>query len=270
MGILANNENTTVLRSKTSSENGTKKEVFNENSIKTPLHNKDKDCSKAGQATQRRRRAFGDISNRKAIGAAGGGKGGAALKQNAPNDTTQGFLKPINSKVLQSRTTQVKFSKTPSVKRGRSGLNSAGSKSEQRTSSTEYDGVFGVTTRWSNADIAEEGRSLFDLVPENELKLLSDFRDEMMERRTKESFKRDRLELGRCEEHLLDQIREFHEVNEKDIEKMGTMAATLGIYGEKNKELDFVNQKLPWEEEDEIFDSSEERCSPGCMELCGS
>lgn len=242
--ILTNNENATVRRSKSNGENGTKK-AFNENSVKTPLC---KDGSKSVQTTQRRRRAFGDISNRKAAGAAGGGKG-TVLKQKAFNDATQGLLKPGNSKVLlpqssnKNRIAQVTFSKTPSIQ-----LKSAASK---RESSTEYDGVFGVTTRWSN-ELSGESRSLFDLVPEDELNLVSDFRDEMMERRKKESLERDRMELERCEEKLLKQLNNFHQVNEKDIEEMGTMAATCGIYGEEDEELDLWNQTLPWEEEDEI------------------
>merc|ERR1711957_354704 len=74
---------------------------------------------------------------------------------------------------------------------GGNGFKSSGSKREQRTSSTEYDGVLGVTTRWSKNDSTEEDRSLFDLVPEDELNLVSDFQDEMMERQEKESCEKD-------------------------------------------------------------------------------
>merc|ERR1711957_440606 len=135
---------------------------------------------------------------------------------------------------------------------GGNGFKSAGSKREQRTSSTEHGGVFGVTTRWSKENLAAEDRSLFDLVPDDELNLVSDFRDEMTERREEESREKDRLEHEKCEEQLSEQIREFYELNDKDIEEMGT-----------NEELDFLNETLPWEEEDDDSDYSEERPSPG-------
>mmetsp|Transcript_28059 Transcript_28059/g.51764 ORF Transcript_28059/g.51764 Transcript_28059/m.51764 type:complete len:298 (-) Transcript_28059:163-1056(-) len=272
--ILTNNENaTSIRRSKSIGENGTKKAAFNENAAKTPHRNKDAASSKGGQTTQRRRRAFGDISNRKGAGA-GGGKGGVVLKQTTSNNATQGSLKPGNNKVLfpssstKNRTAQVKFSKTPSTKSaatnksrlgGGSGMKSASSKPKQRASSTEYDGVFGATTRWSNDDVAEESRSPFDLVPEEELNMVSNLRDEISERRQKEDDERDRLELERCEEQLLELGRAVHEVNKKDMEEMGTMLGSCGMYGEDGDEWDLLDQKLPWEREDEINDPAEER-----------
>merc|ERR1712194_795340 len=137
------------------------------------------------------------------------------------------------------------------------------SKRDQHTSSTDFDGVFGVTAQWSNDNIAEESRLLFDLVPEDELNLVSNLRDEMMDRRTKESCEAGRLELERGDEQLLEQVLEIHNVNEKDIEEMGTTLATCSIYGEKDEGLDLLNQKLPWEEEDETCISSEGRHSLG-------
>lgn len=269
---LANNENATVLRSKYNGEHGTQKAASHENNVKTPYPNKSKDgaSSKSGQTSQRRRRAFGDISNRKAIGAAGGGKGGALPKQKAPNNATQGLLKPGNSKVIipssstKNRTAQVKFVKTPSTKSvaannsrhgfgGGSRLKSAGPKRELHTSLTDYDGAFGVTTRWSKDDIAEESRLLFDLVSEDELNLVSNLRDEMMDRRSKESCETDRLELERGEEQLLEQIREVREVN---VEEMGTMLATCSICREEDEKLDLLNENLPWEEDDDFSEAS--------------
>lgn len=251
--MFFNNASSTVFRSKSSVEND------------TPLR---KDSSKAAPITQRRRRALGDISNRKTVGVAGGGKG-AVLKQKASNDATQEVLKssnifpPSSTKNLNA---QVKFSKTPSAKSGVGGGGckiSVSKKCEQPISSTDYDGVFGETTRWSNHDTTQEDRPLSDLFPRDELNLVSDFRNEMMDRQKKEDYEKDRLDIKTCEEQLLEQINELHKVNEKDIEEMGTMTTSCGIYGEKHEELDLLNQKLPWEEEDDKFDSSEETCAAG-------
>ena len=108
--ILTNNENVASFhRSKSiggeHNNNVTKKTSFNENSIAATKTPGGKGLSKNnGQTTQRRRRALGDISNRKGTGAGGAsGKGGLILKQ---QQTT-------TSKV--NRTNQVKFSKTPST-----------------------------------------------------------------------------------------------------------------------------------------------------------
>lgn len=262
--LLTNNENTTsIRRSKSIGENGMKKAAFNENAVKTH-GNKDAASSKAkgGQTKQRRRRAFGDISNRKASGggADSGGKGGVILKQSSSNNNaTQGSKK-------SSRTSQVKFSKTPSTKStatskarlGGSGMKSANSKPKQRASS-EYDGVFGATTRWASDDtIADESRSPFGLVPEEELDMVSNFRDEMFDRQQKESDERVRLELVRCEEQFLGQIRAV-EVEKKGVDGLGSMLGSCGISGNETDEWDFLDQKLPWEEEDGDYDPTEER-----------
>lgn len=276
--ILANNENSTAVpRSKSFGENGSKKAAFNENTMKTPHRNKDKaSSSKNGQTTQRRRRALGDISNRKTVGSGGGGgKGGVTLKQTTSNIAAQGSLKPGNSKVLfpsssmKNRTAQVKFAKTPASKntatnkarlKGGSVMKSVNTKPKQRASSAEYGGVFGATTRWSNVDIADESRSPSDLVPDEELNMVSDLRDEVLERRKKASDERDRLDLARCDEQLMEQVHAFHEANDRDIAEMGTMLGNCDISGEEaDDQWDLLDQKLPWEEEDEICDPTEER-----------
>mmetsp|Transcript_7013 Transcript_7013/g.12705 ORF Transcript_7013/g.12705 Transcript_7013/m.12705 type:complete len:301 (-) Transcript_7013:348-1250(-) len=275
--ILANNENASAApRSKSSSENGIKKAAFNENAMKTPHRNKKAASSKNGQTTQRRRRALGDISNRKAAGGGGGVKGVVVLKQTtSSNITIQGSLKPGNSKALfpasstKNRAAQVKFSKTPASRSttsnkarlgGGSGVKSANSKPKQRASLAEYDGIFGATTRWSNDDLVDESRSPFDLVSEEELNMFSDLRDETLERRKKESDERDRLELERCDKQLSEQVHAVHEVNDRDIAEMGTMFESCAISKEEEgDQWGFLDQKLPWEEEDESHDPAEER-----------
>lgn len=268
--ILANNENaTTIHRSKSIGENGSKKATFHENTAKTPHCNKDAASSKGGQNTQRRRRALGDISNRKSAGGGGSGvKGGVILKQASSNNIT-GPLKSANSKVLfpssstKNRTAQVKFSKTPSANNasskarlgGGAGLNSSNPKPKQRAPTSEYDGVFGATTRWAREDIAGDSRSPFDLIPKEELDMFSNFRDEIQDRQKKESDERDRLELERCEEQFLEQV------NDIDIDGLGNMlGGSCDITGDDpTDEWDLLHQKLPWEEEDGVYDPAEER-----------
>jgi len=258
--LLANNENAASVhrRSKSIGENATKKASFDENAVKMPHRNKDASSkgTKVGQTKQRRRRAFGDISNRTASGGgSGGGKGGAISKQASSNKNAQGSR--------TNRTSQVKFSKTPSSKStgtnkarlGGSGMQGANSKAKQRTSS-EYDGVFGATTRWM--DDVDECRSPFGLVPKEELDIVSNLRDEMMDRQQKESDERVRLELARREEQFLEKIHDAHEVN-KDVDGLGSMLASCGISGNETDEWDLLDQKLPWEEEDGVFDPTEER-----------
>jgi len=262
--ILANNENaTTAHRSKSIGENGTKKATFNENSAKTPHRNKDAASSKGGQNTQRRRRALGDISNRKGGGGGSGAKGGVILKQ------ATGSLKSTNSKNLfpssstKNRTAQVKFSKTPSAKNASSkarlgggvGLNSSNPKLKQRAPASEYDGVFGATTRWAREDVADDSRPPFDLIPKDELDLFSDCRDEIQNHQKKECDERDRLELERCEEKFLEQV------NDIDIDGLGNkLGGSCDISGDDpTDEWDLLHQKLPWEEEDGVYDPAEER-----------
>ncbi|KAL7534196.1 hypothetical protein ACHAXR_005715 [Thalassiosira sp. AJA248-18] len=282
--ILTNNENAMASSHRSKSilgENGTKKASFNENAVKTPHRNKDAAAtSKSGQkTTQRRRRALGDISNRKALGGGGGGggKGGVVLKQSSSNNNnTQGSLKqPGNSKVLfpssstNNRTAQVKFSKTPSTKGtsnnkarlggGGSGMKSVNSKPKQRAS-TEYDGVFGATTRWSTVDdIADDDHRL--PFPEEEFNMADNLRDEMWERKTKEYEERDRLEDKRDEEQFMESIRMVREADEKDVEDYlaGGCRGISSSVKEDNDEWDLLDQKLPWEEEDGIYDPAEER-----------
>ncbi len=280
--ILNNNENSTAgLRAKSiGGENGgggLKKTTFNENSVaKTPHRNKD--ATKGGQTTQRRRRALGDISNRKGGGGgATGGKGGVVLKQQSNNTTTQSALKLGNSKVLfpssstKSRTSQVKFSKTPSTKSntsnkarlgGGSGVKSTTSskpKAKQSNSLDEYDGVYGITTRWADdVNHGDETRPPYGLVPEEELFMAENIRDEMQERRQKEKEERDRLEDERHEALLDASVQAFHEQNDRDIAEMGTIQDILGE--DDNNGWDLLDKKLPWEEEDgSTFDPTEER-----------
>lgn len=255
-------------RSKSVGENGAKKAAFNENAVKTPHRNKA--SSKNGQTTQRRRRVLGDISNRKAAPGVGGGKVGVALKQTTSINAAQRFLKPgkalFPSSSAKTCAAQVKFSKTTAAKsvatsKARhgwgSGVKGANSKLKQRTSSAGYDGVFGATTRWSVDDITDENRLPFGIIPKEELNMVSDLQDEMLERRKKKKHENDSLEQERCDKQLLEQICAVHETNDKDTTEMGTMLGSCGISGDDP--WDLWDPKLPWEEEDQINQPSEER-----------
>ena len=269
--LTTNNKNATAVhRSKSiGGENGTKRATFNNNNnnaVKTPHRNKDGAVpSKGGpQTTQRRRRALGDISNRK--GAAGGGGGGNGVANKG------GLVLKQQSSSLKS----VKFSKTPSNKstatkaRGGSGVkkgstSNSTTKSKQRqqqsqgeSSTDEYDGVFGVTTRWSNFDIEDErGRSNpLDLFrDEDELDFVDKFREEMWDEERKEREERDRLDDERDERRLEEMIRSVDEQNEKDMEELALRNGDEGIVA------DLFDQKLLWEEEEEEggYDPAEER-----------
>lgn len=270
--VLAGNENAALRRPKSNVEGGARKASFNENNVaKTPHRNKDAAAPSkgggGGQTAPRRRRALGDISNRKASGGSGGGgKGGAVvLKQSSSSNVTLGS-KPGNGK---NRAAQVKFSKTPSTKGpsannkarlGGSGLKSVNSKPKQRpSSSSEYDGIYGATTRWSDFSLGDEGRSLFDLIPEGELDdPVEKMREERWERREREREESDRLEEEGNKGHLAEALWSVDESNRKDIADLATSASGNGRSDDVDR-WDFLDRKLPWEEEDGIYDPAEER-----------
>lgn len=281
--ILANNENATAsMISRRSKSIGTKKGLaaFNENAmnVKTP-HNGNKNnkdasssSSKSGQKTQqRRRRALGDISNRKAGGGGlGGGKGGVVLKQK--NNATQGALKKSASSTAKPRTSQVvKFSKTPSAKisasnkarLGGGGSATKSSKPKQQRAESEYDGVFGATTRWSTANdfIDDDARNPFDIVPGDELDVCDNFREELWEKQRKKKEVKDGKEMRKSEEGFVESVRSVGEANKKEVQDLCNSFGRVSGGGDDDDddEWDMLNQKLPWEEEDGTFDPAEER-----------
>jgi hypothetical protein len=270
--VLSNNENVAAVHrsSKSIVEKGTKKASFNDENVKTP-HRSNKDTAivgKGGQQTaQRRRRAFGrDISNRGQAGGESGVKGDASLKQTSTKFGGNNGKASFPSSSTTNRASQVAFSKATFAEgagadsarlEGGGGLRGADAKSKPRTQE-EYDGVFRATTRWADDDVGDETRSPFDLVPEEELNMVSKLRDESSELRKRENNELDRLELERCEEHFMEQIRAVHSVNEKDMLDYGGIEG-LGICGDERSALDLLDSKLPWEEEDGDYNPAEER-----------
>ncbi|KAL3777396.1 hypothetical protein ACHAW5_004225 [Stephanodiscus triporus] len=269
---VSNNENAAAIHrsSKSVVEKGTKKASFNDENVKTP-HRSNKDAAivgKGGQQTaQRRRRAFGrDISNRGQAGGDSGGKGDASLKQTLTKFGGNNGKASFPSSSTTNRASQVAFSRATFAEgagannarlEGGSGARGVDAKPKQRTQA-EYDGVFGATTRWADDDVGDESRSPFDLVPEEELNMVSKLRDESSDLWKRENKEMDRLELERCEEHFMEQIRAVRLVDETDMQDYGGIEG-LGICGDERSALDLLESKLPWEEEDGEYDPAEER-----------
>jgi hypothetical protein len=245
------NENAAVHRStKSIIDKGTKKAPFNGENVKTP-HRGNKDASIIGkggqQTTQRRRRAFGqDISNRVQVGGEAGSKGGDLASKQTSTKTDKVMLPSTST---ANRASQVALGKVsfadgnPAVNRARNGGESVARAADVK----QYDGPPEVTTRWASDVVGEKTRSPFDLVPEEELSLVSKFRDESSDLRRKEIKERDRLELERCEELFMEQIRDIGGIDDRDID------------GEERSTWNFLADKLPWEEVDGKYDPAEER-----------
>ncbi|KAL3809689.1 hypothetical protein ACHAXA_004240 [Cyclostephanos tholiformis] len=248
-GVLSNNENAAVHRAtKSIIEKGTKKSHFNDENVKTP-HRGNKDASIAGkggqQTAQRRRRAFGqDISNRGQAGGEAGGKGDLSSKQTSTKPGKVTF--PSTS--TANRASQVAHGKVTFVEGKAANRARLGGESVARGADVkQYDGAVEVTTRWASDDAGEKTRSPFDLVPEEELYMVSKFRDESSDLRRKEVMERDKLELERCEELFMEQIRAVGEIDDCE------------ICGDESSTWNLLYGKLPWEEEDGKYDPAEER-----------
>ena len=274
-GVLFNNENASAVHrsSKSIVEKGMKKASFNDENVITP-HRNNKDAAiavKGGEQTaQRRRRAFGrDISNRGQAGGEAGSKGDLASKQSSSKAYGSNTKACFPSSSTANRVTQVAFSKTTFAESvvanseqlaGGSGAKGADAdaKPKSRSSGVEHDGVFKATTRWASDDVRDEIRSPFDLVPEDELYIFSKLRDESSDLRKKENDKRDRLELQRCEERFMEQIRAVQVMDEKDMKHYGGIDA-FENGADESSAWDLLDSKLPWEEEDSDYDPAEER-----------
>lgn len=266
--ILSNNENaTTELHPKS---NGTKKTSF----VETPHRNKN-ELSKGGKTTQRRRRAFGDISNRKVTsggeGGGGGGKDntGVVLKRtSSSNNPIHGPSLKSTVKSITNRTSQVQFSTLPSDQRStgaldnaRGGVKSSANAKQKHRTSAEDDDVFSPTTRWANDDTsADDIRSPFHLVSDEEWNLVSNLRDEFSSFQKKKSEERIRLEIERDEQQFMEKIRAVNDIHPTDVDNLaGTFGGFNVSANKSNAAWNILDEKLPWEEEDETFDPTEDR-----------
>lgn len=220
------NENT-ITSSQSSSSFHRSSSSKNENSVrplgmKTPHNTVKHDSSlvkKSGQqqqSTQRRRRALGDISNKNGGGSAakGSGKNGSsgtgigggslALKPLSLNNNQGGLRsnKPKNR--------QVKFSKSgigiKSVSKPSLSSSSSSTKLQQKkqsSSSEEYDGIFGVTTRWSTTHQDHDRPSPLEQLPDkDEFDLSTNVAEEIRQHRMKERVRKEKVEEERMEERL--------------------------------------------------------------------
>lgn len=263
--VLAKDENAAALRRgpKSLGETGGKKAPFNENvAAKTPHGKKDAGPSKTGGQTARRRRALGhvplDISNRKA-GAGGGGKAGLGSKPVVKPGNNKALFPSTSSKPT-SRTSQVTFSKTPSFKiKGdfdEKVLPAGGAKgaaSKPKPIPAEYDGVIGITTRWSEADALEKaGRSPFDLIDREELDLVESVREKMWERQEREMDERARKKDEQDEEQWAAELRALDEASRD----WGDLSGGIVEEAENDNAWDALDCKLGL---DDDFDPAEER-----------
>ena len=265
--LLGNDENALSAheRAKSLGENGfvKKKTASDENATKTPHGKKEGKGAVAGQTTQRRRRALGDISNRKgglSSAAAGGGvKGKIVLKPAAGGGNAQQVKSNSNNKILfpstAAKNRQVKFSKAANATSRDPGMKNA---AKLRSRAVEHDDIYGPTTRWApSRDLDEERRSPFDTVPKEELEMMDDLFDEIEEQDRREAEARDRAELRRYEELELKMTREMND---------DYLADDIGVVSEDSDDPLGLAERLPWELEDErnFADPAEERRRSGC------
>ena len=152
---------------------------------------------------QRRRRALGDISN-KGSGSGSAAKGGAVGKNSGASGGL--VVKPLSSVNRISngsnKNRQVKFSKSGGVKNGKSSTSSKSQSTKQRSSSTDYDGVFGVTTRWSNTDLDYGRPTPLSQIPKEEFDMASNAAEEIRHHRHKERLRKEEAQERKMEEVL--------------------------------------------------------------------
>lgn len=179
------NANTTLLRSSKSlaSDSNTNGVL----SMKTPK------TIKPGDTQQRRRRALGDISNRKG-GLAGGGAGkGLSIKK---QQTTTLLSKKVNFATPSNKQKAAGLApkpKTPAIH--------IDPIQEAKLPEHDYDLVLGRTTRWST-DHEDEIRSPFDLISKEEL-FEADTLLEEWDAQSKERARREQRELEEAYEQKL-------------------------------------------------------------------
>ena len=281
------NENTTTS-SQSSSSSFHRSSSKNENAVplgmKTP-HNYVKHGSnlvkKSGQqqSTQRRRRALGDISNKNGGSAAKGnsgkngtgssngigGGGSLALKPLSLNNNQGGL------RLNKPKNRQVKFSKSGSgiksvSKQPLSSSSSSTKLQKTQSSSEEYDGIFGVTTRWSTTHQDHDRPSPLEQLPDkDEFDLSTRVAEEIRQHRLKERVRKEKVEEERMEERLRmkrDVLFDGDDEKNDDVEDGLQQLLTnhCNIVEEEEQEALWELKTSPaWEEEEEEFDPAKER-----------
>ena len=256
--------------------------------MKTPhntvKHGSSNTIKKSGQqqSTQRRRRALGDISNK---------NGGSAAKGNSGKNGSNGgiggggslALKPLSLNNNQgglrsnkSKNRQVKFSKSGSGIKSvsKQPLSSSSSstkllqKKQSSSSSEEYDGIFGVTTRWSTTHQDHDRPSpLEQLSDKDEFDLSTRVAEEIRQHRLKERVRKEKVEEERMEERLRmkrDVLFDGDDENKNDDVEDGLqqlLTNHFNIVEEEEQEALWELKTSPaWgEKEEEEFDPAKER-----------
>lgn len=198
--------------------------------VKTP---KNKDGTQ-----QRRRRALGDISNRKngLGGGVTGNKNGLSVKKQQQiglKPKAVNFATPSNKQSLKS----VVLKQTPTIHIDPI----QESKHNQEEPEHDYDSVPGRTTRWST-DHEDEDRSPFDYISKEEL-FMADTLLEEMDAREKEKIVE---EQRRMEVAYEERLKEASECWDAGLEHVNLGD---GVYDEEGESLNMLHQES-WDEED--------------------
>ncbi|KAL7479859.1 hypothetical protein ACHAW6_005578 [Cyclotella cf. meneghiniana] len=169
--LHANNENSNLHRSKSITSDSN-----NLLALKTP---KSKDLG----AQQRRRRALGDISNRKNGLSANNNQNKAGLsalkQQQSIAKSKVNFATPSSNQERNTTTSATLLKpKTPAIHIDPI----RESKTQMQEPAHDYEAVLGVTSRWST-DHDEEDRSPFDFISRQELFMADSLREEIAGRR---------------------------------------------------------------------------------------
>jgi hypothetical protein len=134
------------------------------------------------ETQQRRRRALGDISNRK--GSLGGGNNNKnlAVKKQQPKQVNFATPSSKPSNIINaSKLKQPVIHIEPTI--------------QEKPSEHDYDSVLGRTTRWSTSEYDEDNRSPFDIVSKEELFMVDTVLEELdAERRQKGMEEQRRME----------------------------------------------------------------------------
>lgn len=229
-----NNENApTTLRAKSLAGSGSNNIL----SMKTP---KNKDMG----TQQRRRRALGDISNRK--GGLGANNKGLSVKkqQSIPlKPKVVNFATPSAKQIGKKSTNNVGFkSQTPAIRIDP--IQESKQDIKQKEPEHDYDLVLGRTTRWST-DHDEEKRSPFDFISKEELFMGDALSDELVAREKKRQAEQQRKMEEACEEMMKEAANSWHagleHINGDDVTYEDEFGLAVDSSDESDDGLDLAN-----------------------------
>ena len=199
---------------------------------------------------QRRRRALGDISNRKGgLGATNNNKGLSVKKQ--PSTTTTVKPKIVNFATPSTKQGGMKLSstvvvgfksQTPAIRIDP--IQESKHDVKEKEPEHDYDLVLGRTTRWST-DHDEEDRSPFDFISEEELFMGEALLDELDAREKKRQAEEQRKMDAACEEMMKEAQNSWHagleHINGDNVTYEDEVGLTVDSWDESEDGLDLVN-----------------------------